>query len=151
MPKSDAFDFPEIHVKSVDLSEPLSVSPQPPTPSASGTCETKGERLARQRIQCWQIKHEAEQTMKRLRTEIEKMLADGEFVGNTVGYVTWQTSKILKADSLGLFETIGPSLFVRVSEVPTPQIRGLIEAGHIGPDASCLQWETVRRLVTRFR
>ena len=150
MSENDPFDFPEVRFKT-----PADVAHLPPIdtvhPTVDDGTETKNERLARLWLEAWMVKRDAEAKMTQIRKEIEALLENGEMVGNSTGYLTWESSKSLKADSKGLFDAIGPQVYVRVSEVSTTKLRELIQAGVIPSEADYLRYETTKRLVTKLR
>jgi hypothetical protein len=113
--------------------------------------ERHEESLAREWLEAWSAKREAEAKMAELRVEIERLLDNGAKVGNRVGYVTWATTKVLRAEPAGLFQAIGPQMYVRVSEVPTTKLRELLQAGLVSLEAEFLYTETHRRLLTKLR
>jgi hypothetical protein len=144
MSVADRSEFPEIRVQSTaDL-------PQRSAPEELPT-ETNTERLARLWIKAWSVKKEAEARMNALRKEIEAILDEGEIVGNSTGYVVWETTKRLRADPAGLLAAVGPQTYLRVSEVSTTKVRELIQAGLVPMEADYLTTEVVRRLATRLR
>ena len=148
MTENDPFDFPEVRYKT-----PADVAHLPPREMAQPTngTETKNERLARLWLEAWMVKRDAEAKMTQIRKELEALLENGEMVGNSTGYLTWESSKSLKADPKGLFDAIGPQVYVRVSEVSTTKLRELIQAGVIPSEADYLRYETTKRLVTKLR
>ncbi|MBS1723300.1 MAG: hypothetical protein JSS66_10145 [Armatimonadetes bacterium] len=145
MSQFDDSSFPIIRVHAPVPSEEVAV------PVPVGVIAPKANRLAELWFEAYEAKRAADAAMKRLRAEIEPILDRGEPVESSMGFLSWAESRVLKADSAGLFEEIGARLFVKVSEVPTPRIRELIEAKILESTAPCLRYQTLRRLVTRYR
>lgn len=141
----DPFDFPEIRVKTPSQETPLRPAEE------QGAMETRTETLTRQWLEAWTLKRDAETSMAALRREIETRLENGEVVGNSTGYVTWETSRRVKADPKGLYEAMGSKIFLSVIEVSSTKLRKLIDDGAVPEDAPWMRFETKKKLVTKLR
>jgi hypothetical protein len=68
---------------------------------------------------------------KALRPEVERMLADGELVGNDAFYLTYSEATSFDVDIEKMTKALGPDIVLRCADVSSAKFRKLIDAGVI--------------------